>query len=121
MTANSATARRKHSGNLREAMKQCAHLLHVTLSKISWLLNGVGFNSWQVRRTARNLATHKRRTGFALIAGLSNELYTLQPVFISAAARPLALCAQRVGILPTSADFEVESRRVCPATNPIQP
>ena len=121
MTANSATAKRKHSGNLREAVQQCAHLLPVTSSKVFWIPNGVGFNSWQLSRTALNLATHKRRTGFALIAERSKELFTLQPMFISAAAQPLALCAQRVGILPTSADFGVESRRIGAATNPIQP
>ena len=121
MTASSATARRKHSGNLREALQPCAHLLHVTSSKVFWIPCGVGFNSCKLSCIALNLATHKRRTGFALIAESSNELYTLQPMFISAAAQPLALCAQRVGILPTSADFKVDFPRVCPATNPIEP
>ena len=35
----------------------------------------------------------------------------------------LALCAQGLSILPTSTstDFKVDSERVCPTTNPIQP
>ena len=35
----------------------------------------------------------------------------------------LALCAQGSSILPTSTstDFKVDSERVCPTTNPIQP
>jgi hypothetical protein len=78
-------------------------------------------DSWQMCRTARNLAAHDYETDYALIAEHFNELQTLQPVLIKAASRLLALCAQSLSILPTTADFEVEFQHVCVTINPSQP
>jgi hypothetical protein len=72
-------------------------------------------DSWQMCRTARNLAAHDYETDYALIAEHFNELHTLQPVLVRAASRLLSLCAQSLSILPTTADFESEFQRVCAA------
>ena len=78
-------------------------------------------DSWQMCRTARNLAAHDYEIHYALIAEYFNELHTLKTVLIRAAARLLALCAKSLRILPTTADFEVEFQRVCATINPIPP
>lgn len=72
-------------------------------------------DSWQMCRTARNLAAHDYETDYALVAEHFNELQTLQPVLVAAASRLLAQCAQSLGIAPTTADFEAEFRRACAA------
>lgn len=69
--------------------------------------------SWQLCRTARNLAAHDYETDYALIAEHFNELQTLQSVLVKAGSRLLALCAQSLGISPTTTDFESEFQRVC--------
>ena len=78
-------------------------------------------DSWQMCRTARNLAAHDYETDYALIAEHFNELQSLQPVLVGAASRLLALCAQSLSILPTTADFEAEFQRVCAAIESSQP
>jgi hypothetical protein len=78
-------------------------------------------DSWQMCRTARNLAAHDYETNYALIAEHFNELQTLQPVLVRAASRLLSLCAQSLGILPTTADFEAEFQRVCATIKLGQP
>ena len=69
-------------------------------------------DAWQMCRTARNLAAHDYETDYALIAEHFNELHTLQPVLVGAGSRLLALCAQTLNVLPTTADFEAEFQRV---------
>lgn len=73
--------------------------------------------SWQLCRTARNLTAHDYETDYALIAEHFNELQTLQPVLINAAARLLLVCAQSLGIKPATADFETEFMHVYAAVN----
>ena len=72
-------------------------------------------DSWQMCRTARNLAAHDYETDYALVAEHFNELQTLQPVLVRAASRLLAQCAQSLGIEPSTTDFEIEFRRACAA------
>ena len=67
---------------------------------------------WQLCRTARNLAAHDCETDYALIAEHFNELQTLQPVLVQAAARLLAQCAQSLAVEPITADFKNEFARV---------
>ena len=67
-------------------------------------------DAWQMCRTARNLAAHDDETDCALIAEHFNELHTLQAVLVGAGSRLLALCAQTLSVLPTTADFEAEFR-----------
>ena len=69
-------------------------------------------DSWQMCRTARNLAAHDYETDYALIAEHFNELQTLQPVLVRAASRLLVLCAQSLSIFPATADFEIEFQHV---------
>jgi hypothetical protein len=68
--------------------------------------------SWQLCRTARNLAAHDYETDYSLIAEHFNELRSLQPVLVKAAFRLLALCDHSLGIRPATADFEAEFTRV---------
>ena len=70
---------------------------------------------WQLCRTARNLAAHDCETDYALITEHFNELQTLQPVLVQAAARLLAQCAQSLDVKPITADFEIEFARVSAA------
>lgn len=70
-------------------------------------------DSWQLCRTARNLAAHDCETDYARIAEHFNELQALQPVLIKAAARLLALCAQSLGVVPATDDFKAEFDHVC--------
>lgn len=68
--------------------------------------------SWQLCRTARNLAAHDYETDYALIAEHFNALHELQPMLIRAAARLILVCAQSLGIKPATADFETEFMHV---------
>ena len=67
-------------------------------------------DSWQLCRTARNLAAHDYETDYALIAEHFNELQSLQPVLIQAASKLLVLCGQALSVAPATADFEAEFR-----------
>ena len=69
--------------------------------------------SWQLCRTARNLAAHDYETSYELIAEHFNELQALEPVLVNAARRLLPLCAQNLGVVPSTADFDAEFTRVC--------
>lgn len=70
-------------------------------------------DSWQLCRTARNLAAHDYETDYTLIAEHFNELQAMQPVLIKAADRLLALCAQSLGVVPATDDFKAEFEHVC--------
>lgn len=70
-------------------------------------------DSWQLCRTARNLAAHDYETDYALNAEHFNELHSLQPALVRAASRWLVLCAQSLGVRPATADFEAEFQSVC--------
>ena len=69
--------------------------------------------SWQLCRTARNLAAHDYETSYDLIAEHFNELQALEPVLVNAAYRLLQLCVQSLGVCPATADFDAEFTRVC--------
>lgn len=73
-------------------------------------------DSWQLCRTARNLAAHDYETDYALIAEHFNELHSLQPVLINAASKLLLLCWQALSVAPATADFEPEFRKAAGAT-----
>ncbi len=61
--------------------------------------------SWQLCRTARNLAAHDYETDYLRIAEHFNELQSLQGMLIRVAARLLDTCAATLAIQPASADF----------------
>lgn len=64
--------------------------------------------SWQLCRTARNLAAHDYETEYADIAEHFNILHDLQPMHYQASARLLAACATNLGVYPQSEDFTRE-------------
>ena len=113
----------KLQDTLGAAMRHCALLMSEANSpflKVLALFEKLAviesIDSWQMCRTARNLAAHDYETDCALIAEHFNELQTLQPVLVRVGSRLLARCAQSLGIAPTTADFEAEFRRACTAT-----
>jgi len=65
-------------------------------------------SSWQLCRTARNLAAHDYETEYADIADHFNTLHDLQPMLYQAAGRLLASCATNLGVYPPSEDFTQE-------------
>lgn len=64
--------------------------------------------SWQLCRTARNLAAHDYETDYARIAEHFNELRSLQTMLITAAGRLLDLCEQTLQIRPASDSFAAD-------------
>lgn len=109
----------KLQDTLGAAMRHSALLMSETNTpflKVLALFEKLGviesIDSWQMCRTARNLAAHDYETDYALIAEHFNELQTLQTVLVRAASRLLVLCAQSLNILPTTADFEIEFQHV---------
>ncbi len=65
-------------------------------------------SSWQLCRTARNLAAHDYETEYAEIAEHFNTLHDLQPMLYKASARFLESCAGNLGVSPSSKDFTRE-------------
>jgi len=65
-------------------------------------------SSWQLCRTARNLAAHDYETEYADIADHFNTLHDLQPMLYHASGRLLASCATHLGVYPPSEDFTQE-------------
>ncbi|MEK6749738.1 MAG: hypothetical protein AABY83_11095 [Pseudomonadota bacterium] len=77
-------------------------------------------SSWQLCRTARNLAAHDYETEYAEIAEHFNTLHDLQPMLYQAAGRLLTTCSVNLGIHPASEDFSQEfSRIVAHLLNPV--
>lgn len=79
--------------------------------------NGVieSVSSWQLCRTARNLAAHDYETEYAVIADHFNTLHDLRPMLYGIAARLLANCSTNLGIAPASDDFAPEFTRIATA------
>lgn len=112
----------KLQDTLGAAMRHCALLMSETTApflKVLALFEKLdvidSVDSWQLCRTGRNPAAHDCETNCALIAEHFNELQTPQPVLVKAASRLVALCAQTMGIMPATSDFESECQRVCAA------
>ena len=64
--------------------------------------------SWQLCRTARNLAAHDYDIEYAEIADHFNSLKTLTPLLYMSAVRFLNYCQEELGIEPKQADFTTE-------------
>jgi hypothetical protein len=64
--------------------------------------------SWQLCRTARNLAAHDYDIEYAEIADHFNSLKILTPSLFISAARFLSYCQEELSILPKQADFTTE-------------
>ena len=61
--------------------------------------------SWQLCRTARNLAAHDYEIEYADIADNFNSLQTLTPELYKSATRFLIYCHEALGIEPKQDDF----------------
>jgi len=64
--------------------------------------------SWQLCRTARNLAAHDYDIDYAEIADHFNSLKTLTPLLYMSAVRFLNYCQEELSIAPKQADFTTE-------------
>ena len=64
--------------------------------------------SWQLCRTARNLAAHDYDIDYVGIADHFNSLKTLTPLLYMSAVRFLSYCQEALGIVPRQADFTTE-------------
>jgi len=62
--------------------------------------------SWQLYRTARNLASHEYETDYAAIAEHFNTLYELLPALYDDAANFISYCKKTLSIDPKTRDFE---------------
>lgn len=65
-------------------------------------------STWQLCRTARNLAAHDYETRYADIAEHFNTLHNLQPMLYQTAGRFLESCAANLGVFSASEDFAQE-------------
>ncbi len=68
--------------------------------------------SWQLSRTARNLAAHDYDIDYAAIAEHFNQLNVLRRPLLAAAARLLAVCQSTLGVRPATPDFSSEFQTV---------
>lgn len=64
--------------------------------------------SWQMARTARNLAAHDYETDYDKVALHFNTLQALTPDLFAAARRFVDYCDNTLNVRPLSADFESE-------------
>lgn len=82
--------------------------------------NGVleSIASWQLCRTARNLAAHDYETEYTEIADHFNSLKSLTPMLYLSAVRFISHCKQTLGIQPKQADFSVDFQIITTALLP---
>lgn len=64
--------------------------------------------SWQLARTARNLAAHDYETRYREIANHFNALHQLRLPLYRTAERLLQHCRLNLGVMPISNDFSIE-------------
>ncbi len=64
--------------------------------------------SWQLARTARNLAAHDYETNYHQVAKHFNSLHELTPDLFAAAQRFVGYCANVLDVGPASNDFALE-------------
>lgn len=65
-------------------------------------------STWQLCRTARNLAAHDYETEYAEIADHFNSLQTLTPTLYKSAERFIHYCKETLGIESKQGDFSVD-------------
>jgi hypothetical protein len=68
--------------------------------------------SWQLCRTARNLAAHDYDIEYAEIADHFNSLQTLTPLLYLSAVRFLSYCQDTLGVEPKQESFSAEFFRI---------
>lgn len=65
-------------------------------------------STWQLVRTARNLAAHDYEIDYSVIAEHFNTLYELVPALYRPALLFMKLCDNKLGIKPAARDFSYE-------------
>lgn len=75
--------------------------------------------SWQILRTARNLAAHDYETNYFQIAEHFNGLRELSVVLYQIAGRFTVFCALELEIKPASADFSNEFIQIVTSTENV--
>jgi hypothetical protein len=68
--------------------------------------------TWQLARTARNLAAHDYETDYLRVAEHFNTLHSLVPEQIAMSARFVQYCADKLNIGPLSTDFAQEFAQI---------
>lgn len=68
--------------------------------------------SWQLARTARNLAAHDYETDYAQVAEHFNSLHALTPDLFGAAKRFVHYCATVLNVGPLGTDFELDFQQI---------
>ena len=68
--------------------------------------------SWQLARTARNLAAHDYETDYDKVAEHFNTLHELVPEQVRIAAKFMNYCAEQLKVDPLRQDFAVEFQQV---------
>jgi len=68
--------------------------------------------SWQLARTARNLAAHDYETDYDKVAEHFNTLHELAPEQVRIAAKFIIYCADQLKVEPLSQDFAAEFQLV---------
>lgn len=68
--------------------------------------------SWQIARTARNLAAHDDETDYDKVAMHFNSLYALTPDLFGASRRFIDYCQSILSVEPSSPDFEAEFAQI---------
>jgi hypothetical protein len=71
--------------------------------------------SWQLCRTARNLAAHDYDTRYREVAAHFNGLHELRPTLYAAAKRFVAYCERALSVTPASPDFSPEFAQITAA------
>jgi hypothetical protein len=64
--------------------------------------------AWQLLRTSRNIAAYDYEIDYAIIAEHFNVLHKMVNILYQASGRFTAHCAERLQIVPASADFSRE-------------
>lgn len=108
MTTGSLAAECEHLANLSEAIQRRVQTLLASSPKIGLPLNGV-----RVEQRQEDTAL------FEAPASLNER--QIQTMLIRALSRLPALCTQGLSIVPTTADFGTEFRRVCATITTSQP
>ena len=89
------------------AIQRCVYFFKVlSFYEKTGILESVA--SWQLCRTARNLAAHDYDIEYAEIADHFNSLQALIPMLYMTAARFVIYCRETLNIEPQQADFSTE-------------
>jgi hypothetical protein len=97
--------------NLKKAMPTtCRHRGSLRVVNCHGVVTSI--ESWQLARTARNLAAHDYETDYDKVAEHFNTLHELVPEQVRIAAKFMSYCAEQLKVEPLSQDFALEFQQV---------